>query len=369
MKILFVIDTLGPGGKERRVTELLKALKTDRRFEFELVLMSHDIHYREILDIGIVIHYIIRKSKKDLSVFSKLYRVCRNYKPQIIHCWESMTAVFSAPVCKVLRIKLVNGMVIDTPVRRDIFNKNWMRARLTFPLSTVVVGNSMAGLEAYGAPGERSICIHNGINKSRFTKLRDPLLVRNEILGEVKNEIFIAGMVAAFDERKDYSTLIKAAIVLCRKYSNLRFILVGDGKNFEYIKSKIPDLLLRRIMFTGKRTDVESIVNIFNLGILLTDARVHGEGISNSIIEYMALAKPVIATIGGGTGEAVSDNETGFLVNPFEADEVADKVEILLNDPTLCQRMGLAGQERIEAEFSINHMVRKYAELYLKLVS
>lgn len=369
MKILFVIDTLGPGGKERRMTELLKALKTDRRFEFELVLLSHDIHYREILDMGIVIHYIIRKSKKDLSVFSKLYRVCKNYRPQIVHCWESMTAVFSAPVCKVLKIKLVNGMVIDTPVRRNIFNKNWLRARLTFPLSTVVVGNSMAGLLAYSAPEKRSICIHNGINKSRFAHLRDPLLVKKEILGEASSEVFIAGMVAAFDERKDYSTLIKASIALCRKYSNLRFILVGEGENFKYIKSEIPDPLFRRIVFTGKRTDVESIVNTFNLGILLTDARVHGEGISNSIIEYMALAKPVIATRGGGTGEAVSDNETGFLVTPSEADEVADKVEILFNDPILCQRMGLAGQERIEAEFSINHMVGKYAELYLKLVS
>jgi glycosyltransferase involved in cell wall biosynthesis len=369
MKILFVIDTLGPGGKERRMTELLKALKTDRRFEFELVLMSHDIHYREVVDMGIVIHYIIRKSKKDLSVFRKLYRVCKNYRPEIVHCWESMTAVFSAPVCKILKIKMVNGMVIDTPVRRNIFNKNWLRARLTFPLSTVVAGNSMTGLQAYRAPEKRSICIHNGINMSRFTQLRDPSLVKKEILGEVGGENFIAGMVAAFDERKDYPTLIKAAIALCRKYSNLRFILVGEGEKFDCIKSEIPDPLFRRIVFTGKRTDVESIVNTFNLGILLTDTRVHGEGISNSIIEYMALAKPVIATIGGGTGEAVADNETGFLVAPLDADEVAGKVEILFNDPILCQRMGSAGQKRIEAEFSINHMVRQYADLYLNLVS
>lgn len=369
MKILFVIDTLGSGGKERRMTELLKVLKTDCRFEFELVVMSRDIHYREVLDLGINIHYIIRHTKKDLSIFGKLYRVCSTYRPQIVHCWESMTAVYCAPVCKILKIKLVNGMVIDTPVRQNIFNKNWLRARLTFPLSSVVVGNSRAGLLAYHAPVERSACVYNGINMSRFELLKEPSLVMKEILGEHNANFFIAGMVAAFEDRKDYATLLKAAIPLCEKHSNLRFILVGEGVNADLVKSKVPLRLSSRILFTGKRTDVEAIINIFNLGILLTDTKVHGEGISNSIIEYMALAKPVIATRCGGTGEIINNDETGFLINPFDSEDLAAKIEMLLSDPQMCQKMGLAGQNRIKTEFSINYMVRQYTDLYLKLMS
>ena len=71
MKILFFTDNLSAGGKERRLTELLKALKFKQDFEYELVTMNSYVYYQEILDLGIKIHYIIRKSKYDLSVFSR----------------------------------------------------------------------------------------------------------------------------------------------------------------------------------------------------------------------------------------------------------------------------------------------------------
>ena len=64
MKILFVIDTLGSGGKERRLTELLKALKLRREVEFELVVMSEDIHFTEIYDLGINVRKILRETAK-----------------------------------------------------------------------------------------------------------------------------------------------------------------------------------------------------------------------------------------------------------------------------------------------------------------
>ena len=133
MKILFVIDSLGPGGKERRMTELLKALKPDLTFDFELVIMSNEIHYKDILNLGIKIHPVIRKSRKDLLVFRSLYRICKNYKPDIVHCWESMTAIYCAPVCKVLNIRLVNGMVIDTPVKEILVIKTGLGQGLPSP--------------------------------------------------------------------------------------------------------------------------------------------------------------------------------------------------------------------------------------------
>ncbi len=69
MKILFFIDVLTSGGKERRLTELMKGLKQRPDFEFELALMSTEINYREVLDLDIPIHYLIRKTKRDFFVF------------------------------------------------------------------------------------------------------------------------------------------------------------------------------------------------------------------------------------------------------------------------------------------------------------
>ncbi len=123
MKILYVIDTLGSGGKERRLTELLKELMHKQEIEYELVVMSDDIHYEEVYNLGINIHKIIRNTKKDPSVFWKLFRLIKNFKPDIVHCWDSMSAVYVALSCKILKCRLVNGMVIDTPVRQNILNK------------------------------------------------------------------------------------------------------------------------------------------------------------------------------------------------------------------------------------------------------
>jgi glycosyltransferase involved in cell wall biosynthesis len=79
------------------------------------------------------------------------------------------------------------------------------------------------------------------------------------------------------------------------------------------------------------------------------------------------LGKPVVATAGGGTNEIVRDKVTGLLISPSDPEELALKLELLLNDADLCARMGLAGKERIIDEFSIDAMVRKYINLYYKL--
>ena len=81
MRILFFIDCLSAGGKERRFTELMKMLKLRQDIEFEIVVMHNDIHYKEIYDLGINIHYIIRKSKKDITAFYRFYKLCKNYRP------------------------------------------------------------------------------------------------------------------------------------------------------------------------------------------------------------------------------------------------------------------------------------------------
>ena len=365
MKILFFIEGMTAGGKERRLTELMKALKLKPDLQFELVVMTKDIHYKEVFNLDIKIHYLIRKGKKDMSIFQKFYKICRSYKPDVVHCWDSMTAIYSAPICKLLNIKFVNGMVIDTPMPQDMSNVHWRRARLTFPFSSIIVGNSKAGLMGYNAPLRKSTCIHNGMDLRRFEKLKDPSIVFREIFGTRAKRPFVIGMVAQFDaERKDYGTLIQAAKFLIPSNDSLMFVLVGDGPDFDKIKASIPDSLLNKIIFTGKQSDVESIVNIFDIGILLTNTKLHGEGISNSIIEYMALAKPVIATRSGGTNEIVEDQKTGFLISPFGSDELIERMTILINDSELRSKMGKAGKERIHKCFSIDKMVNKFISVY-----
>ena len=369
MRILFFIDSLTSGGKERRLIELMKGIKLKPNIEFELVVMSHEIHYQEVFNLDITIHYLIRTTKKGLDVFHKFYKICKNYKPDIVHCWDSMTAVIAVPACKLLHIKLVNGMVVNTPVQQNIFNKHWLRAKLTFPFSNIIIGNSNAGLAAYSAPGKKSSCIYNGMDLTRFENLKEPSFIRKEIFGDESDDIFIAGMVAAFEERKDYNSLIKAAITLISYHDNIRFVLIGDGADFNEIKSKVPVSLLSKIIFLGKRSDIESIINIFDIGILLTNTKVHGEGISNSIIEYMALGKPVLATRGGGTNEVVIDNQNGFLLDADNnKDQLIEKIETLMKHKNMMIDLGKKGNQMAHEKFDLKIMTNHYITVYQKLL-
>jgi glycosyltransferase involved in cell wall biosynthesis len=369
MKILFFIDSLSSGGKERRLTELMKALSQNKDIEFELAVMSHDIHYEEVFNLNIPIHFIIRRTKKDISVVQKLFKLCKAVNPDIIHCWDSMTAIYSVPVCKLLNIKLVNGMVVDTPVNQTIFNKHWLRARITFPFSKVIVGNSNAGLKAYKAPKKKSLCIYNGMDLTRFEQLKEPSLLREEVFGDRSSKIFVVGMVAGFDKRKDYLTMIKVAVNLTSSKDNVRFVLVGSGVDLNEIKSKVPDSLLDKIIFLGKRSDVESIVNVFDIGILLTNAKVHGEGISNSIIEYMALGKPVIATKGGGTNEIITDFYNGFLIDAGDEIMLLERIEFLMSNRNLIKEYGDKSKHMALERFDLKQMARQYANLYNQLMN
>jgi len=360
MRILFFIDCFVSGGKERRLTELMKALKNRPEIKFELAVMDKEIHYKEILDLGINVHYLIRKTKKDLSVFKELYKLCKNIKPDILHCWDSMTAVYSVPVCKLLHIKLVNGMITDSPAKRNIFNKRWLRARLTFPFSDVVVGNSIAGLKAYRVARHRSICIYNGFNFERINKVEKNCLVREQMKVNTK---YIVGMVASFALNKDYKTYFKAAQLILDKRNDITFLAIGKNTDSDESKDLIPEKYKEHIRLLGKISNVESVVNAMDIGVLSTFT----EGISNSILEYMALGKPVIATDGGGTREILVDKETGFLITQSDPVELSGKLELLLNDTELRNSMGSAGKQRIQDLFSIDKMVGKYISTYEKL--
>ncbi|HBE42070.1 MAG TPA: hypothetical protein DDW27_12850 [Bacteroidales bacterium] len=360
MRILFIICSLGSGGMERRLTELLKRLRLISDIEFELVLMSYEVHYKEIFDLGVKIHFVERNSRKDMFMFGNLFRLFRDYAPDIVHCWDSMTAVYSAPLCRLLRIKLVNGMVTNSPRKYKILNKNWIRAKLTFPFSDYIVGNSAAGLKAYGSPDGKSRVIYNGFDFARIAKIIPEEIMRDQLKITTR---YVIGMVATFSAKKDYPTYFMAARKLLEEGNDVTFLAIGTGTDSPGSVNYIDDQYSRNFRLLGNRSEIESYINIMDICVLST----YTEGISNSVIEYMAMAKPVVATDGGGTNELVDEGKTGFLIGPSDHNALASRLQSLLNDPELRKQMGTAGVQRIREEFSIERMVSNYLELYKSL--
>lgn len=361
MKVVFIIEDLTYGGKERRLVELLKGLAKEANFEAELIMLADGIDYEEVRNLRFPIHVIESKAKKDITMFSRLYRFLQKSKPAIIHSWGTMPSIYAIPASKMLGIKLINGNITNAPAKLTWFSKGYLWDRLSFPFADVIVGNSLAGLKVYRAPKSKTRCIHNGIDFNRIRALSDRQLVRDKF--KVVTE-FVIGMVARFTKVKDYGTYIEAALQIVRKRSDVSFMAVGDGPELEKFKAIVPAEYKDRILFTGHQNNVESIVNIFDISVLAT----YTEGISNAIIEYMLLHKPVVATDGGGTAELLQDGETGFLMPPKNPDVLATKLEYLLNHPEKAEEMGIKGRKRIEEHFSLDLMTKRYLNLYKELL-
>lgn len=361
MRIIHFIESLRSGGKERQLVELLKGLVNTPGIENELIVMSDDIHYSYIDELGIPIHRLLRKSRRDPSVFLRLYQLLKKREPDILHSWGAMCSIYALPSSKLLPIKFINGFLRSAPPSLSIRNMGWRRAKLTFPFSHAIVANSQAGLDAYQAPPHKSFCIHNGFDFTRIKNLPEKETIRKKY--NIKSR-YIVGMVATFSPNKDYATFFRAALKILANRADITFVMIGDGSTRASLQSQIPHEFHEKFCFLGRLKQVEEVINLFNIGVLAT----YTEGISNTIMEYMALAKPVIATNCGGNQEIVINGVTGFLVPCADADTLAINISILLDNEDLAREFGQAGQQRLHENFSLEQLTQKHIALYNKLL-
>jgi glycosyltransferase involved in cell wall biosynthesis len=223
-------------------------------------------------------------------------------------------------------------------------------------LSDLRVANSDAGLRSRRLSTEsgKDFVVHNGFDLARARGWDRPLAPGTPVVG----------MIAEFNRYKDYATFVTAALRLLQQGWDAEFVMVGDGETMDQTRALVPSGC-SRIKFLGRRRDIEAVVPTFSIGTLATFT----EGLSNSIMEYMAFAKPVVATDGGGSREVVIDGRTGFLVPPCDPQAFADRIAWLLDRPDAAREMGKQGRLRIEREFGLDSMIDKTIGLYERAAS
>lgn len=367
MKILMVINCLSKGGRERRMLELVKGLKEKNKdFDIYLISLSDKIDYQYVYDLPIKFK-VINKKEKDFSLIFKLRKIIKQFNPDIIHSWDVMSSGYLTAANLFINKILVNGVIYNSAQNSDWYERDYYKIKFFTAISDITVANSHAGIKAFKANPNKSVCIYNGIDLKRFDNLKPVAEVEQNILKRPKGDHFIATMVAAFENRKDYDTLIAAAVKLCSNNSKLIFLLIGEGSTKPGIMQKVPaEMLNKQIYFLGLRDDIESIHQITDVGLLISAPC---EGLSNSIIEYMAAGKPVIATEGGGTGELIKDGYNGFLIENKNSDQVVTKIETLMNDRALAASLGANGNKWVRENLDVKRMTDSYIDLYSKLVN
>ncbi|OQP57733.1 group 1 glycosyl transferase [Niastella vici] len=363
-RILFFIGSFKGGGKERRLIELLSYLSGKDRYELLVVVTDPIVDYPAFYNLNLTCRIIKKKwQKNDLTVFYQFYKICRQFKPHLIHTWGRMQTFYALPAVIGQGIRLVNGQITSAPPHAARWSLKKLIDCINFNFSTVILSNSRAGIEAYRPPFAKMKIIYNGISFQRFEHL--PPLERVRLKYGITTP-FAVVMVATFSANKDYKLFFSIAEKITKQRNDITFIAVGDS-------CKDPDACARYqeltrcnplIKMTGRIYDVEAVVNCCTVGVLFSNTAVHGEGISNAIIEYMSLGLPVIANDAGGTKEIVQHNVNGYLVTRQSQTEISGMILSLIDNPEKCTAFGKAGRKIIEATFSIDRMGKAFEQTY-----
>ncbi len=179
---------------------------------------------------------------------------------------------------------------------------------------------------------------------------------------------FLIATVGNIRRVKGHDLLIKAAAAVALRFPGASFCIAGEVLEPEYfteLQMLIHDLnLAGRFHFAGGVTDLREYLSGADVFVLPS----RSEGFSNSIIEAMAAALPVVATDVGGNAEAVRDSISGYIVPPEDPAALAKAITRLLLDPRQASRMGEAGREIVAANFTTEAMMRRTVRAYERLL-
>lgn len=362
MKILFFIESLITGGTQRRLIELITFLKQNSNHELAVVITEEEVHFNSIVESGIQVTLIKRNGVKyDPRLFLEFAKYCKSFKPDIIHTWGIMTTTYAVPAKFIYKAKLISNIINDSNKVFKILSLKNFFFKIDILFSDLILANSKAGISVYNVTSQKAKIIYNGVNLNRFQQEYNIEKIRNRLGVKTK---YIAMMVASFSKYKDYDLFVDIARKMMAERTDLTFVGVGDGPELNRIQKRVEDEEVHNVLLIGSQVHVEELLAASDFGLLCT----FSEGISNSIIEYMAMGKPAISTdMTGGTKELIVDGKTGYCVER-NADKVIALINALLNDKTLRDEMGKSGKERIFSQFSIERFGKEMMELYDNMI-
>jgi len=227
------------------------------------------------------------------------------------------------------------------------------------------VRESVAAIESI--PLSKITTIYNGVDIKRFDKLPESQIKPFRELLEVYPDDFVVGSVAHFRPEKAYHIFFEGIKKVKEEIKNLKVVCVGYplnlGKHFvRYCEEEKMDCFIR---FVGGVEDVRPYMQLMDVLCLIPNSN---EGFSNSILQGMAMGKPIIASDVGGNRESVIHRKTGLIIPPDNSDAFADAILELYKNRSLRLAMGEEGRKRIESEFTTDRMINRMENLYNDLL-
>lgn len=366
-----MIDSFEQGGSERQALQLVRQLHESGRCNVRLACLQNKGSLRaeaDRLGLGEIPEYPLT-SFYDRNFVTQLRRLARFLKENeidVIHTHDFYTNIFGMTAAAMARVPARVAYKGETGGFRTPAQKRLERGAFRF--AHRVVANSDAvrkQLIREGVPAEKVVRHYNGLDLKRVAVRSGA--ARDEILAMLGlPDRRLVTIVANLQHPvKDHPTFLRAAARVRAEIPDAAFVIAGEGKLIDGLRDLTAQLELERdVFFIGRCEKVAELLSVSELCALSSTA----EGFSNSILEYMAAARPCVVTDVGGAREAVIEGETGYLVSAGDDQRMAERMIELLRDPTRAHTMGERGRAIVEQNFSCEQHLANTLELYSKLL-
>lgn len=375
-KVLQLVSSFRQGGSERQAVQITRMLHETGRYHVHAACLDREgVLLNEVLQLGLgeieefpLNSFYDRNAVRQLRRFAKMLRERRI---DLVQTYDFYTNVFGMTGARLAGVPVRIAARRETEGVRTARQK-WVERR-AFSLAQAIVANSEAVrrdvIEGGVEPG-KIVTIYNGMDTSRVAPVSD--LNREKVLAELglpasPRRRFVTVVANMHFAMKDQATFLRAASRVRAAVEDAAFVLAGEGGLMESLRQQARELGLERdAFFTGRCSRVADLLAVSDVCVLSSKGL---EGFSNSIMEYMAAARPVVATDVGGAREAVVHGETGYIVRPTDGEEMAARIVSLLKDPEGARVMGERGLARVREKFSCEAQLAEIEKLYERLLS
>jgi L-malate glycosyltransferase len=365
LHVLHLIGSFERGGSEAQAVQLASLLHQEGSCRVSIACFDGSGPLRASLDrLGLPIAQFPLSSFHDRNAalqWRRFANLLHLERVQIVQTHDFYTNVFGMPGALLARVPLRIAARRDTSGLRSPMQ---LRVeRLAYRCAHRIVANSRAVADQLArerVDPARIVTIHNGLDLSRFPLLpQTPQALARFALPAGRPLIVIVANMR--HPVKDQATFLHAAAAVHRDFPEAAFVLAGEGELMPALRDLAKQLAIGSdTFFLGPCQDVPALLACAAVCVLSSRA----EGFANAILEYMAAARPVVATAVGGAAEAVLEGKTGHLVPPGDPASMAARISALLASPDLAFRMGAAGRCRVERHFSTAAQLAATLKLY-----
>lgn len=373
--VLQLIDSFNQGGSERQALQLTRLLCDSGRYDVRLASLSPEGSLRNtISDLPLgEIPFFPLTSFYDRNALKQLRRFIRWLKDSridVVHTHDFYTNIFGITGGALAGVPVRIASMRETAGMRSAAQKQLQR--IAYASAHRIVVNAEAVREkviSFGVRPDKVTVLYNGLDLRRV----ETSVSRAEALGslglsksEFANRKFVSIVANMRHDVKDYPMLLRAARIVNQSVPETAYLLAGEGELEGSLKQLAEQLgILQSTLFLGRCDKIAELLSISDVCVLTSKA----EGFSNSILEYMAAGRPVVATDVGGASEAIIEGDTGYLVTSGDETQLASRLIELLQDPEKALQMGRRGRAVVEQKFSCEAQLSQAERLYDELLA